>query len=58
MAIVAVHEDALMIAIVVAPGPLRPAMPILTATTVAPAVMTIPSDERRAALMLINKPAR
>jgi len=55
---VAVHDEAMMMAIDVAPGPLRRAMPILTATTVAPAMMTIPSDERRAGLMPINQPAR
>jgi hypothetical protein len=48
----------MMMAIDVAPGPLRWAMPILTGTTIAPAVMTIPSDEHRAGLMPINQPAR
>jgi hypothetical protein len=54
----AAHNDAIMMAVEAAPGPLRWAMPILTGTTDAPAVMTIPSDERRAGLMPINQPAR
>jgi hypothetical protein len=54
----AVHDKAMMMAIEVALGPLRRAMHILTGTTSAPAVMTIPSDERRAGLMPINQPAR